>query len=106
MLVEQLRTRNMHNADNTDRRTMLPPSDELTPAPKRERRRADFFDVIGSSLAIESPEQFCAWAQGDLQHIFPHGALICGIGQIENQSAHIQHLLTCNLSAEYIQTLH
>lgn len=105
MLVEQLKITNRRTVDSTDRRAMILPSAELTPAPKRERRRAEFFDVIGSSLAIETPEQFCAWAQGDLQHIFPHGMLICGIGLIENQGATIQHLLTCNFSPEHIQTL-
>ena len=106
MQVEQLKIRNRRNVDSTDRRAILLPSTELTPAPQKERRRAEFFDVIGSSLAIETPEQFCAWAQGDLQHVFPHGMLICGIGKIENQSAHIQNLLTCNLSPEYMQALH
>lgn len=95
----------IHTASVDDRRTA-----SLTtvkpPAPGKERRHAEFFDVIGSSLAISTPEQFCAWAQGDLQHIFPHGMLVCGIGMIENQSAHIQKLLTCNFPPEYIQSLH
>jgi len=106
MQAEQLKTRSRRNVDSTDRRAILLPSTEPTPAPQKERRRAEFFDVIGSSLAIETPEQFCAWAQGDLQHIFPHGILLCGIGHIENQSANIRHLLTCNLSPEYMQALH
>ena len=76
------------------------------PAPLKERRHAEFFEVVGSSLAIETPEQFCAWTQGDLQYIFPHAKLVCGIGLIDNTNAHIQQVLTCNFPAEYIQNLH
>jgi len=72
----------------------------------KERRHAEFFEVVGSSLAIETPEQFCAWTQGDLQYIFPHEMLVCGVGLIDNSNAHIQQLLTCNFPAEYIQNLH
>lgn len=104
MLVEQLETR-MRNVDNTDRWAVILLPVEPPNAPNKERRHAEYFDVIGTSLTIETPEQFCAWAQSDLQHIFPHGMLICGIGLIENQGATIQHLLTCNFSPEYIKTL-
>lgn len=73
--------------------------------PAQERRHAAFFDVIRSSLAISTPEQFCAWTQGDLQHVFPHGMMACGIGLIENSGGRVQHLLTCNFPHSYIQTL-
>jgi LuxR family transcriptional regulator, quorum-sensing system regulator CviR len=82
------------------------PAAESVVAPAKERRHAEFFDVVNSSLAIDSPEQFCKWTQGDLQHIFPHEMLVCGIGLIENFSANIQHLISCNFPAEYIHTLH
>ncbi len=89
----------------TSRRSILPAS--VIPAePFKERRRADYFDVIGSSLEINTPDQFRAWVKGDLQYIFPHGMLICGIGLIENKTAHIQKLLTSNTPPEYVQTLH
>lgn len=78
---------------------------EFVAGPVKERRHAAFFDVIRSSLAIGTPEQFCAWAQGDLQHIFPHGMLACGIGLIENSGGRFQNLITCNFPQEYIQTL-
>lgn len=71
----------------------------------KERWHAEFFDVIGASLAINTPEQFCAWAQGDLQHIFPHGMLACGIGVVENNNGHIQQIITCNFPDEYLQSL-
>lgn len=72
----------------------------------KERRHAEFFNVIGTSLKINTPEQFCTWAKTDLQHIFPHGMLICGIGLIQNQGAQIHNLLSCNLPQEYLKTLH
>ena len=93
------------NTTSVDDRRITPLTTEKPPAPGKERRHAEFFDVIGSSLAINTPEQFCAWAQGDLQHIFPHGMLVCGIGLIDNHSANIQQLITCNFPHEYIQTL-
>jgi transcriptional regulator EpsA len=65
----------------------------------------DFFDVISSSLKINTPHDFRMWAQSDLQLIFPHGMLVCGIGQLEPQGAFIQHLLTSNFPFEYMQTL-
>ena len=71
-----------------------------------EGMHAEYFDVINSSLAIHTPEQFCAWTQGDLQHVFPHEMLLCGIGMIDNFKAHLQQLITCNLPGEYVQTLH
>lgn len=71
----------------------------------KERRHAKFFDVINSSLAINTPDQFRAWAQGDLQHIFPHKMMICCLGTIEGLKVYIQHLITCNLPAEYLKTL-
>lgn len=71
----------------------------------KERRNAEFFDVIDTSLKIKTPEEFCVWAKKDLQQIFPHGVLICGIGQIEQQGARIQHLLSTNLSLEYMRAL-
>ncbi|MGV8933460.1 MAG: LuxR C-terminal-related transcriptional regulator [Gallionellaceae bacterium] len=75
----------------------------IAPPPFKERKRVDFFDVIESTLAINTPDQFRNWVKGDLQHIFPHGMLICGIGLIKNQSAHIQQLLTSNFSFSKIQ---
>ena len=82
----------------------LPTSKKESPLFK-ERRHSEFFDVIGASLAINSPEKFCAWAQGDLQRIFPHGMLICGIGEIEKHNAHIHQLLTCKFPKEYLQAM-
>lgn len=71
----------------------------------KERRHTEFFDVIQSSLAITTPAQFCAWVRGDLQQIFPHGMMVCGIGEIKNQDASIQHILTSNFPSGYIQAL-
>ena len=75
----------------------------IKPAPDKERRHAAFFDVISSSLTINTPEQFCAWVQGDLQHIFPHGMMACGVGLIENLGGRIQQIITCNFPQSYLQ---
>lgn len=105
MLAEHFNSGIETNAASDDSGPVKLPSPVVTPAPFKERRHADFFDVIGSSLAISTPEQFCAWVQRDLQHIFPHGMLIGGIGLIENHGAKIQQLITCNFPPEYLQTL-
>lgn len=78
---------------------------ERTLTQSAERRHTEFFNVIGTSLNINTPEDFRAWAQGDLQNIFPHGMLVCGIGQVEQQGTNIQHMLTSNLPFEYMHTL-
>lgn len=46
---------------------------EETHTQSTELIHAEYFDVIGSSLKINSPDDFRAWAQNDLQLIFPHG---------------------------------
>lgn len=74
-------------------------------APQQERRNATFFDVVGATLGINNTEQFCAWMQGDLQHIFPHGMMACAISRIENLGGRVQELITCNFPPEYIQAL-
>ena len=83
----------------------IQPVRESRPVVLKERRHAEFFDVIDSSLKIKTPEDFCAWAQGDLQHIFPHGTLIGCVGLIENETAQIRQLLTSNLPHEYLQAV-
>jgi transcriptional regulator EpsA len=93
------------SADKADRR-IVQVANNYVRKPLKERRHAEFFDVINASLEIRSPEQFCAWTQGDLQHIFPHEMLVCGIGLMDNLTANIQHLITSNFPTEYIQSLH
>lgn len=83
----------------------MPSGTVTAQAPAEECRRDGFFDVIGASLAINTPEQFCAWTQGDLQKILPHGMLACGMGMVENNSGHIEHIITCNFPSEYLQRL-
>lgn len=70
-----------------------------------ERRHAEFFDVIRSSLKVNTTDTFRDWVQHSLKYIFPHEALICGIGKIENQSADIHQVITCNLPGEYMKSL-
>lgn len=95
----------INNADSNNKIKTIMSASAVTTHPFKERRRAEFFDVIGSSIEINTPDQFCKWAQSDLQHIFPHGMLICGIGQIETKGAKIHNMLSSNTPAEYMQTL-
>lgn len=70
------------------------------------RRFCDgFLEVVASLRAVHTPPQFCAWTRRELQRIFPHGMLACGVGQIEPRGARIRHVLTCNFPRKYLQTL-
>lgn len=105
MLVERRNTNNRISFGNAERRFINHPSVLITAEPNKDRRHAEFYDVMDASLAINTPEQFCAWAQGDLQHIFPHGMLVAGIGLIENETAQINQFVTSNFPHEYLKTL-
>lgn len=105
MLKPHLNNADAVAADSDNSAPIVLHAPAINPAPARERRHTEFFDVASSSLAIKTSEQFCAWAQDDLQHIFPHGMMACGIGLIENSGIRIQHLITHNFPHEYIQTL-
>ena len=105
MLDEHPHRKNKTAAVSDGSEPVTLPEPAPKPAPVKERRHAAFFDVINSSLAVNTPEQFCAWAQGGLQQIFPHGMLACGIGLIEKQGGRIEQIINCNFPQEYIQRL-
>jgi transcriptional regulator EpsA len=105
MLVEQLNSGKRTNVISDGSRPITLCEPLISQPSFKERRHAEFFDVIDSSLAINTPEEFCTWAKGDLQHIFPHGMLVCGVGQIEQNNARIHHLLSCNFPHEYLEIM-
>lgn len=67
--------------------------------------RCEFLEVVGSSLDIGNQEEFFKWTQTDLQRIFPHGKLVCGVGRLGKHGVHIRHVMGCNFPDEYIQAL-
>jgi len=74
-----------------------------------ESRRFDepatLLDVIESTLRIQTLSEFLAWTEGPLQDIFPHEALICGVGQIGQHSIHMQHHLFKRFPLQYIKAI-
>jgi transcriptional regulator EpsA len=70
-----------------------------------DRRHSEFLDVIRSSLEVNSTETFCEWVQCSLKNLFPHESLICGIGLIEEHSAFVQNVISCNFPSEYLHLL-
>ncbi len=70
-----------------------------------DTERVVFFEVIEKSLHINTQNEFFEWTQTELQGIFPHGKLICGIGRLGKHGAHLQHVMGCNFPDEYVQTL-
>lgn len=65
--------------------------------------RAAFIVAVESSLKIETPAQFLQWTQEELQALFPHEILICGVGQINKDGVQIRQVLNRNFPAEYVQ---
>lgn len=80
-------------------------ANQITASVLRERRHAEFFEIINSSLRINCPEDFLVWAQSDLKKIFPHEVLICCLGIINSNFTQVDQLLTYNLPSEYLQTV-
>jgi len=67
--------------------------------------RALLFEIIEHTLCIENQEQFIRWTRNELQRIFPHVGLICGMGRFGKDGVHVSHLMAYNFPQEYLQTL-
>jgi hypothetical protein len=106
MLIEQFTSEQQSNACSEAGVRLDQRASATAPPIFKERRHSEFYDVINASLKINTAKKFCEWAQGDLQSIFPHGMLICGIGKIEKCNAHIHQLLTCKFPKEYLHAMH
>src|SRR3990172_6772251 len=70
-----------------------------------EAVRANFLEIVEPTLSISTQDQFVKWTQADLQRLFPHGKLVCGVGRLCKSGAHIRHVIGCNFPDEYLQTL-
>lgn len=70
-----------------------------------DRVREDFFKIIEPSLHIRTQDEFFNWTQTELQGIFPHGKLVCGIGRLGKNGVHIRHVMGCNFPDEYVKAL-
>lgn len=70
-----------------------------------ERVREDFFRIVEPSLHVNTQQDFFRWTQTELQGLFPHGKLVCGVGQLGVHGVHARHILGCNFSDEYLHTV-
>jgi len=68
-------------------------------------QRAALLHVIESSLKVQTPAQFLAWGKGELQTLFPHEILICGVGRIDRHSIQIQHYLCTGFPLPYLEAI-
>lgn len=68
--------------------------------------RQTFVALAEAALRIASPADFLTWTSGPLQTLFPHGMLICGLGQIGGQGIRIHRMLGWNFPQEYIEAIH
>lgn len=98
----EIRAGNSSRADNAP---ILRPVSEVNRPLDKTRNHASFLEVIASSLAINTPDELMVWMQDDLQHIFPHGMMICAIGEIENFGSHVRHILSHHFPLEYVRSL-
>lgn len=66
---------------------------------------AIFLRVIASVAAVNTPRKFLAWTRTELQEIFPHEALGCGVAQIGPRGARIRELLCHGLPPAYLDDI-
>lgn len=69
------------------------------------REHAAFIVTIESALKIDTTEQFLQWTQEELQALFPHESLICGVGEINKNGMHIRHILSRGFPVDYVRGL-
>jgi transcriptional regulator EpsA len=77
----------------------------VEPITLTDAERHTFVALAESALRIGSPEEFLAWTSGPLQGLFPHGMLICGLGQIGGQGIRIHRMLGWNFPKEYVEAI-
>lgn len=70
-----------------------------------DRVRDDFFKIVEPSLYITTQEEFFKWTQNELQGIFPHEKLVCGVGRLGKNGVQIRHVMGCNFPDEYVEAL-
>jgi len=75
------------------------------PTTLNDTERQTFVALVESALRIASPTNFLAWTSGPLQTLFPHGMLICGLGQIGGQGIRIHRMLGWNFPQEYVEAI-
>lgn len=54
---------------------------------------------------ISTEEAFISWVQHDLQKVFPHGAFICGMGEIHSAGVAPAKIFTSNFPLDYWRSL-
>lgn len=67
--------------------------------------QAQLLPAIEATLALRTPAQFLRWSEEELQDLFPHQILICGVGTIERNSIHISHFLNKGLPPGYLEAI-
>lgn len=67
--------------------------------------RAIFIEVIEPTLFIRDQKQFCQWARTELQRIFPHSGLVCGMGRIGKDGVSVRYIMGYNFPQAYLKTL-
>lgn len=63
------------------------------------------FEVIEPTLRIRDREEFVEWMQTELQRVFPHEGMMCGIGSVGKEGVHVRHLVGHNVPQEYLHAL-
>lgn len=61
--------------------------------------------LMDSLARINTGDKLISWVRKELQHIFPHGAFICGVGRIHPAGFAPVKLYVSNFPLEYLRSL-
>lgn len=67
--------------------------------------RLTLIDVIDALQLVSTAQQFVACMTGEMQRIFPHGGIGCGIGNIAEKNVKPYRMLLHQFPREYIESL-
>ena len=81
----------------------LPPDHHELRLTRAEQSR--LLESIQALLAVKRAEEFRAWTIGPLQHLLPHGMMICGLAEILPKNILIQKVIAHDWPLGYFDAL-
>jgi len=76
-----------------------------TPNPLTIEERLALFDAIDALELVSTSDQFIACMDDEIQRIFPHNGIACGIGNIAEKNVKLYRLLLHHFPREYVESL-
>ena len=69
------------------------------------REQSTLLSLIGALLDVETAADFEHWSNGELQHLLPHGMMICGLAEIRPQAINIRKVIVREWPLAYLDAL-